>query len=138
MDRGHSPAGPQAPCFGHGAEPASGFEAHAAHDSVPDVLPMLEDERGMVGPGQTYHLPTFWPHSVVPAFGGLLFSQGIRGYMTRIKAQENIQQAQNGGERKGPSMKQLLYKINSMGNRRKVRNCSRQRRLERCDNDMQV
>ena len=69
MDRGHSPAGPQAPCLGHGAEPASGFEAHAAHDSVPDVLPMLE-EGGMVGPGEGHHLPTLQPHPGAPAFGG--------------------------------------------------------------------
>lgn len=84
MDRGHSPAGPQAPCLGHGAEPASGFEAHAAHHSVPDILPTLEEERGMVGVGEAHHLPTLWPHPVVLHLGGLLFSQGSRGYVTRI------------------------------------------------------
>lgn len=93
-ERGHSPAGPQAPCLGHGAEPAGGFETHAAYDSVPDVLPMLGEKRGMAGPGQTHHLPTLWPHPVVLAFGEFSFSQGSSGYMTRIKAQGNIQQAQ--------------------------------------------
>lgn len=70
MDRGHSPAGPQAPCLGNSAEPASGFEAHAAHNSVPDILPMLEEEGGKVGAGEGHHLPTSQPYPMAPAFGG--------------------------------------------------------------------
>lgn len=61
MSRGHLPAGPQAPSLGHGAEPASGFEAHAAHHSVPDILPALEKETGRVGPGQAHHFPPYGP-----------------------------------------------------------------------------
>lgn len=40
MGRGHLPAGPQPPGLGHGAEPARGFQAHAAHHGVPDILPV--------------------------------------------------------------------------------------------------
>lgn len=55
----HSPAGPQPPRLGRGAEPTRGLETHAAHDSVPDVLP--------VGKGGSAHRR----HSPRPTWVGL-------------------------------------------------------------------